>query len=337
MTMSTLPRTWTLSASAFNLTPSVILAERSATEIAASLVAEGLASQIEVELGQLWRSFPTPAEDEAIGFRNELARLGGRVSIVGASIDEWTNSGRRRTDDERFAFLLPQLRAAAALGSVGVRLPLGQAGPQLLERLLPVLTELDLVLFEEAQGQGSPSNAASAPAYETIARLDDPHVRLLLDISMLMPALPVTYLEQLAAAGLPEDLLTRLRDDWRDPTTTGAVVDLLRSGNVPPSIHTLYMNMLVRFGRTSVEELESVLPLLGGAHLKFWDLDDTDGRVTQPIRDLAAALARTGFTGTLCSEWGGQEWLDDDPIETTRAHLDLAVTALADGAASVRG
>lgn len=323
-----LPSSWTLSASAFNLTPTVIRAERPAPEIAASLVAEGVADVIEVELGQLWRSFPEPAADEARAFRSELDRIDGRVSIVGGSIDDWASPTRRRTEDERYAFLLPQLRTAAELGATGLRLPLGQAGPALLERLLPVLAELDLVLFEEAQGSGSPANPAFAPAYETIDRLDDPHVRLLLDISMLMPALPVTYLDLLDASALPRDLLCRLRDEWQDPATTGAVVDVLRAGDVPPGIHTLYMNLLVRFGRSSVAELAPVRHLLSAAHLKFWDLDDADARVSAPIRDLGAALRGTAFTGTLCSEWGGQEWLDDDPIETTRAHLALAHAAL---------
>lgn len=324
-----IPAQWTLSASAFNLTPTVIEAQREAAEIAASLVSEGIATEIEVELGQLWRSFPEPHAAEARAFRERLAQVGGRVSIVGGSIDDWAAPDRRRSDDERYAFLVPQLRAAAELGATGLRLPLGQAGPTLLERLIPLLAELDLVLFEEAQGAGSPANPSAAPAYETIARLDSPHVRLLVDISMLMPALPVTYLDLLDASELPRDLVHRLRHEWQDPATTGAVVEVLRAGQVPPGIHTLYMNLLVRFGRSCVDELDPVLPLLSAAHLKFWDLDDTDDRVSRPIRDLGTALRRSGFTGTLCSEWGGQAWLDDDPLATTRAHLALAADALA--------
>lgn len=68
-------------------------------------------------------------------------------------------------------------------------------------------------------------------------------------------------------------------------------------------------------------------------HLKFWDLDDESERVSRPIRELAGALAATGFTGTLASEWGGHEWLDDDPTEITRGHLALARSALSSGAA----
>jgi len=317
---------WTLSASAFNLTPEIIRAGRTAPDLALTLVERGIASAIEMELGQMWRGFPAPQTAEAEAFRERLAAEGGRVSIVGVSIDEF-DRGRRRTDAERRAFLEPQLRAAASVGAVGVRLPIGQAGA-LLDDLVPLLEELDLVLYEEAQGHETP--AARPAAYDRIAELDTPRVRLLLDISMLMPALPVTYLERLERGGLPADLLDRLQGEWRDPATHGAVIDALRSGQVPGHMHTLYMNLLVRFGRSRAHDLASVLPLLGAVHLKFWDLDDADNRLSDPLRDVGAALGATGFTGTLCSEWGGQEWLDDDPWEMTSRHLALAAALLSD-------
>jgi len=83
--------------------------------------------------------------------------------------------------------------------------------------------------------------------------------------------------------------------------------------------------------------LRDILPLVGAFHLKFWDLDDADSRVSAPIRDLGSLLAisGSGFAGTLCSEWGGHEWLDDaDAADVTRRHLALARAALADGVAA---
>ncbi|MEV8214030.1 restriction endonuclease subunit R [Leifsonia sp. NPDC077715] len=323
---------WTLAASAFNWTPDVLRAERPATDIAVGIVASGIAPVVELEPGQLWRSYPATSAAEAVALRDRIAAAGGRVGIVGASLDDWLGPARRRHDDERYDFLLPQLRTAHDLGAEGVRLPIGQAGPALLRRLQPALHELGLTLYEEVQGQQAPDAPHVAHAIDDIAALDDPRIRVLVDTSMFMPALPVTYLAALAPS-IPRPLLERLTDAWLEPETRDAVVSHLRSGAVPPSSMALYMDLLVRFGRSPVGVVREILPLVGGFHLKFWDLDDADDRVPQPLRDLGALLreAAPGFDGMLCSEWGGHEWLEADPAEQTRAHLALARAALGAG------
>jgi hypothetical protein len=323
---------WTLGASAFNWTPEVIRAERPAPDIAVGIVTSGVASVIELEPGQLWRSYPESTDAEVDALRSGLDAAGGAVSIVGGSLDDWLPSGKPRSEDERLEFLLPQLHAAHRVGAHGVRLPIGQAGEPLLRRLLPALHDLDLVLYEEIQGQQTPDSPGTSPSIDTISAIDDERVRLLVDISMLMPALPPTYLERLRAGGLDGALLDRLTSDWREPATHGAVVDHLRSGAVPPAVHTMYMNLLIRFGRSDAAALREILPLVGAFHLKFWDLDDADGRVSAPIRDLGVELERSGFSGPLTSEWGGHEWLDSDPAGMTARHLELARAALGAGA-----
>lgn len=314
---------WPLAASAFNWTPEVIRADRPATDIAVGIVTSGVARVVELEPGQLWRSFPTTPAAEAEALGDRIAEAGGRVGIVGASLDDWLGPARRRDDDERFTFLLPQLRTAHALGADGVRLPIGQAGPALLRKLLPVLHELDLTLYEELQGQEAPDSPPVARAIDDIASLDDRRLRLLVDTSLVMPALPVSYLAVLAPS-IPDALLAGLTDAWLEPGTLDAVVAHLRSGAVPPTELALYMDLLVRFGRSPVTALCGILPLIGAFHLKFWDLDDADGRVSRPLHELGTLLRETGFAGTLCSEWGGHEWLDADPAEQTRAHLASA-------------
>ena len=323
-----LPPGWVLSASAFNWTPEMIAGERDAVDIAVGIVEDSLAREIEAEPGQLWRSFPGRSEADAAAFGDRLTAAGGRVSILGASIDDWSPKGERRTEQERFEFLLPQIQIAHQLGARGVRLPIGQAGPALLNRVLPILHDTGLTLFEEIQGSQTPGSPQAGEPIDRIVAIDDPHVRLLVDISMFMPAVPESYLARLEAAGVSADLIDTLRHRWRDPETVGAIVGLLRSGGVPASVHTLYMDMLVRFGRSDATVISDVLPWVGAFHLKFWDLDDADGRVSGPIRDLGALLRGTGFAGTFCSEWGGHEWLDDDPTRMTRDHLALARRAL---------
>lgn len=327
-----IPSGWIFCASSFNWAREIIAARQPAADIV-TRIADTTVKTIELEPGLVWRSFPQPLDAEVDALRDALAAEGGRISIVGASLDDFTSSTDRRSLQERLDFLAPQLRAARRVGAGGVRLPIGQAGGDLLRLLLPLLHELDLVLYEEIQGQQNPANPTVAPALDELAGLDDERVRVLVDISMLMPALPLTYLDELRRGGVDAGLLRRLEEDWRDPATLDAVTAVLRSGGVPPRVHTLFMNLLIRFGRSDATDLADVLPLVGAFHLKFWDLDDDGGRVSQPLRDLGNLLGSHGFTGTLTSEWGGHEWLRDDPTEMTRKHLALAESALAEGAA----
>src|SRR6476619_1766999 len=240
-----LPHNWTLCASSFNWTPEITAARRTAADVVIGSAAS-VTKTIELEPGLLWRSFPAPEDAEVDRLRDSLAAKGGRVSIVGASLDDFRSPTERRSLQERLDFLVPQLHAARRVRAGGVRLPIGQAGTELLTLLQPLLHELDLVLYEEIQGQQTPRSPAVAPALEAIAELADDHVRLLVDISMLMPALPVSYLEELKRGGVPAGLLLRLDHDVRDPATLDAVMGLLRSGKVPPRIHTLFMNLLIR-------------------------------------------------------------------------------------------
>lgn len=329
-----LPSGWTMAASAFNWTPEIIASERTSAEIVTGIAKAGIATVVELEPGLLWRTFPAPQDQEVGAFRSAMEAAGGSVSIVGCSLDDYLTTTARRTTALRLEFLVPQLKAAHRVGAAGVRLPIGQAGPELLKLVQPLLHDLDLVLFEEIQGQQHPRNPQVLPALDHIASLDDDRIRVLVDISMLMPALPVTYLEELAKAGVAADLLARLETDWKDPATHDAVVTALRSDVVPPAIHTLFMNLMIRFGRSDASELKGILPLVGAFHLKFWDLQDTDGRVSRPLQQLGRLLGEEGFAGTLTSEWGGHEWLQDDPTVMTRRHLKLAKDALGTGAAA---
>ena len=112
--------------------------------------------------------------------------------------------------------------------------------------------------------------------------------------------------------------------------SAAAIVELRRLGLRPVLLtgdNAQVANSVAR--EVGVEEvIADVLPWVGAFHLKFWDLEDSDGRVSAPIRDLGALLRGTEFAGTLCSEWGGHEWLDDDPTTITRNHLALARRAL---------
>ncbi len=317
------------SVSSFNWTPDIRAARRSPRDVVTGIVDAGVATVLEIEDGQCFRSFPSLEPDEVGAMREALDARGASVSVLGINLDEFVSVTRRREPADQLSFLEPQLRAARDLCAGGVRLPLAQAGPGLLNRLLPLLHELDLVLYQEIQGPQSPYAPPYADAIDDLVARDDPRLRLVLDTSMAMPAVPVTYLERLRACGVPGDLVDRIDLEWPSPATTAAMRESLAQGRIPPPATALAMTLLVRFGRSEIADLAGILPLVGAVHLKFWDLVDDGGRVTRPLRDLAVALAEVGFAGTLCSEWGGHDWLAGrvDATNVTRQHLALARAA----------
>ena len=221
------PARWTLAASAFNWTPDVIRAERAAPDIAVGIVTDGIAPVIELEPGQLWRSFPESADDE--------------VDALRATSTEPRRREHRRREPRRLARThgtarrgrAPGLPAPPAARGAPRRRRRRAAPDRAGGRAAPAppaagLHELDLVLYEEIQGQQTPESPGTAAAIEVIAEARRPAGA---------PARRHQHAHARAAADLPrgssagpasrEDLLTRLTDEWRDPATTGAVVEFL--------------------------------------------------------------------------------------------------------------
>jgi sugar phosphate isomerase/epimerase len=324
------PAAWVLAASSFNWTRDILQAARTPHDIVVGIAQSRVSEVVEVELGQCFRSFPRMNEEEVDRLRLGLDAHGARVSIVGLGLDDYTSLVHHRTEAQRLAFLEPQLRAAQRLGAHGVRLPFGQPDPALLNALTPLLEALGLVLYLEIQGPQGPGSPGYEETMALFADGSNRRLQLLLDASMVTPMLPTSYLDCLGRSGVPADLVDRVTHGWEDPATAKAVRECLAGGQVPPQALALYMTMVVRFGTWTVADLEPLLPYTSAAHLKFWDLDDADGRVTGPLRQLASALDRHGFSGTLCSEWGGHDWYEgpESATEMTRRHLELVRATL---------
>ncbi len=323
-----MPPGWELTATSFSWVRELMRAQRSAAEVVGGIVSSGLVRHVEVELGQVFRTFPSVTEQEVAEVRGAVESGGGAVSNVALSLDDWLTPARRRSPAQLLAFVEPQLRAARALGATGAVLPFGQPGPELLASLVPLLDELDLVLYQEIQGPHGPGS----PGFdETIEQLGlSPRLQVMLDTSMVMPALPVTYLERLAVTGFPADLLRRISQEWPAPDTQRAVREHVFSGQVGEDDLPLVVSLVVRFGNRDVADLEPLLPHVGAVQLKVWDLDDADGRVSRPLAGIGAALRRHGFAGTLASEWGGHDWWRADPAAVTREHLALATRVVSE-------
>ena len=309
----------------FSFTPQIVAAERTPDEVLADVVAAGLGSTIEVDAPQHFRSYPSLDGADTEAFAALVSRLGVRLSLLGVYDDAGLRSDRPFTLEESADYVGRQIEAAAAMGFAGARIAFG-VRPELLERLAEHAEAHGITVLQEAQGNLRPDSPTFERQWDAIDRIGSDLLGFVLDLSACMPALPVTYLDLLEREGVPRDAVGYLAGQWgvapHDEVRAGTEERLNRVLLSPAARDALFMAW-TRFGSSRVAGWRDALPRVGAVHLKFWDLEDDDRRVSQPLTDLRALLAASSYRGVVTSEWGGHAWLGSDPVEMTRRHRQL--------------
>src|SRR5205823_2076497 len=136
-----------------------------------------------------FRGLPTPYADEVAAFRTASERLGLRPTVFGVYVDVARRRDRWLSVEEAADDLERQVRAAHDLGFPLVRGALG-IDLAVVERVLPVLSALGVVLTLEAQGTMTPESPPVAALAAWLAAHDDAPVGLTFDTSVAMPDLP---------------------------------------------------------------------------------------------------------------------------------------------------
>lgn len=316
----------------FSFTADLLRARRTPLELMAQVVDEGLARIIEIDGAQHFASYPhfSPAEVEQLA--DERARLGISFGMFGVYDDRARRPGHLHTLDESVAYLSRQMEVAAQLGFVAVRIAFG-IDPDLLARLAVEAERWGVSVWQEVQGATQPGEQFERQQL-AIERIGSDKLGFVFDTSACMPALPVTYLEELRRIGVPEDVVNHLDAEWSvsDPATLRAGLDGRMPGASLNPEQSLRLSMAFgRFGHTSMADWRDVLPHFRAIHLKYWDLEDEDQRVSRPLADVRRMFGSAGFDGLVTSEWGGHEWMADaDAFRMTREHraiYDSALTA----------
>jgi sugar phosphate isomerase/epimerase len=310
----------------FSFTGTLLEAQLRPDEIMAGILEIGLSRRIEIDAPQHFRSYPALQDAELDRTREVLECYGARLHVLGCYHDASPAPGVYLSPEQAVDRLSRQIRAAQRLGAWGVRVGLGYVPESVLTALVPVLEENDVMWVEEVQGPCRPDTELLRRRLELIERLATDHVRFLFDLSLCMPALPTSYVEALHRHGAAPTLIDRLQDAWNaaDHRALVALLQAALASGQTPQLASLFITPLTRFGCSTVADWRSFLPNVAAVHLKYWDLDDHDGTVSTPIRQLREALSDIGFAGTFCSEWGGHEWMPHaDPTAMTQGHRRL--------------
>lgn len=313
----------------FSFTRELMAGSVHPTELLVGARKAGLASAFEIDGFQHFGTLPDVDEDEATSFRAAVDEHGIRLTQLGVYDDLFVDPWHRADVTSRVAYLERQIASAARLGFRAAKVAWG-VDAEVLDGLRPCLDRLGLTLNQEAQGSLRADSPEVDQRVESALRFPD-NFGFVFDLSACMYGLPITYVEDLRRLGVPERAVRLLADEW--PSQGGAIRDRVfdAAGSVSPEAELRLSMPFGRFGNSQVAEFRDFLRLVDVVHLKYWDLDDQDGIISSPLRDLAGELAQIGFRGPLTSEWGGHEWLspdDADATTMTRGHRSLFRAAI---------
>jgi hypothetical protein len=311
----------------FSFTNEWLAATGPVEELLHQVAAHGLGPDLEVDGLTSFRGLPVPDEPEISTFRDTCASLGLRPTVFGVYVDRARRKDRWLDVDESVAELEPQLEAAHRLGFPMVRAAIG-LDLAVVERVLPTLSALGLVLTLEVQGTMTLDSPPLAELHAWLRAHERAPVGLTFDMSVSMPDLPPSYRGHLRRLGMTAEV-EQLLDLWwaadgpaharfagfrTDAGTAGASQVVLEQA----------VTAFVRMGRSPLGTWTPLLPWVRHVHAKFWDWELPDEHVIGPHTQALALLNDAGYSGSVSSEWGGSEWLgleDVDTFELVGDHL----------------
>lgn len=315
---------WTVTM--FSLTNELLAGQTNAVDLINDVLDLGISSHIEVDGFQGFSSFPNVSRDEVERFRSLMKQRSAQPVILGVYTDPGTRRGGVFADNEMADFLAGQIYSASALGFRTARIAFGVSA-KVLELILPVLESTQIQLLQEVQAAIRPDSPRFVAQLETLDRIGSPFLGLLLDTSTSMPRLPSSYLRRLRRMGVSDGLVDALDHQWQDHGAEALRSEIFKqTSTLSSQAGSLLMMPLLRFGNTPIQHWDSLLPRFAAIHLKYWDLEDADERVSAPIAHLLGGLRSTGYSGPLVSEWGGHEWCESEDVtgaEMARQHYEL--------------
>lgn len=298
------------------------------------IAALGLGPDVELVGYQSFKGLPSPTAAEVETFRRCVTSLRLRPTVFGVYVDRAKRPTRWLTVEESTRELVGQLETASRLGFSTLRATLGM-DTEIIDRVVPVLDDLGLILTFEVQGNHTPSSADVLELVSWLEASPGAPVGITLDSSVAMPGLPVTYRRTLCALGLTDREIVLLDEAWRGGgqpfTRLHGYLETIGRREVAASLREHLVTAFVRFGHGRLEQWRHVLPWVRHAHAKFWDWEEANLHVREPHGAFVDMLVTSGYEGSISSEFGGTAWLERpevDVFDLTRKHVELLRSAV---------
>lgn len=305
----------------------------------------GLGPGLELVGFQSIKGFPHVDSAFVTRFRSLIDETGLVPTCLSANADAGLRRDRMLTDDELVDYMRPQIAVARELGFPVVRVQISLT-PDDMERLLPVAEQYGVRLGLEIHSHQHPRHPRIQALLERYEKLGSPLLGFIPDWGASLKAVPSTLLRKYRADGYGEDLLHGLERLWHEhhvegpPMTEpqhgrwfGQVMELARRHGAGERAIEMAVNLTGLFGHAPVSDWADALPWAVHTHGKFYEIDADGEEPSVPVRELIDLWVKSGYSGTISSEWEGFHWNDwDDPFDVVaRQQALIRASAAASG------
>lgn len=279
------------------------------------------------------RGFPQVSDEFAAKFKDLMAKHQLVPSCLSINADMAIRRGTMMSVDEAVAYHVPQIEAAAKLGFPVVRCQFA-APAEVLIKLLPLAEKHGIKMGPEVHAPLNPMSPPVLAYREAYAKVNSPLLGFVPDFGCAAKRLPATYIANLRAQQMPEDLLQLALEVWNLPRDAGwkrqefaRRVEPLKADVAVVSALSVMFNIL---SPSDASVWNEIMPQVIHVHGKFYDFDAEGNETSIPYDELLPVFHDGGFTGFMSSEWEGHLYMRNvDAFDMVAKHQALARRILA--------
>lgn len=253
------------------------------------------------------RGFPHVSPDFERRFRSNVERFDLTPVCYGSYADPFVRPDRSLTDDELYAYTVPQLESAARLGFGLVRLQFYAAS--VAERLLPHTERLGLRMGYELHAPLTFESDQAQRLIAQIERLGSPRLGLIPDCGIFTRSVPKQHVDAAHVRGVAPAIIDEALALWRGKMLLGDALPMLKSVGLADRDLDVIEVFWGHAGQSDPALLVTHARHVIHVHGKYFSLRDGDEPDVR-YADIVRALVEAGYDGWLMSEYEGPEGVD---------------------------
>ncbi len=260
------------------------------------------------------RGFPQVTNEFERAFKSSVDRYGLTPTSYGSYADPFMLPGRNLTPDEIFDYTVIQLKGAARLGFPVVRLQYFAAVAG--ERLVPVAEKLKVKMGYELHTPLMIESPTVLGLRQQIKRISSEYLGLIPDCGIFARSISQYHLNRGRKMGVPEPVIRKAQDLWRQKLTFEQAAKALRADGVDEKKLGWVDQVWGSFGYSEPSSLVDIKDSIIHFHGKFFTIENGDEPDLR-YEEVVKTLLDIGYTGWMSTEYEGAP---TNTFEIARAH-----------------